>query len=392
MENLIAGVAKRDITPEPGVYLGGYFDRTKASVGVHDPLFARALYLSDGKEDVLFIGTDQLCLSNAIKEGYLDAIREEIERKTGVKQDNIIIFSTHTHGAPDLLGIFGFNEKNLKYFEKLQSEIVNVATEAYLNKKEAKIFWNKGKSKIGINRRNPISGLIDEELITIKITSLNNEAIALLVNYACHGVVLGPDNLQITADWIGFLETKLEETYNCVTIFLPGTSGNINPRTEDTIEKMKSGGDVYDRTGGTFEEMEKFGTSAVEETKRTLTNMLQVEDQKIVNKVENVEVTIENEAIQKIVGKSKVRTKVTATRIGNLVILGIPGEAFVEYGLEFKSFKKYVVIPLTLANDYIGYLPTEEAFKEGGYEPGVSVGPIGVKAVINAARELLKSF
>jgi len=388
----LAGAAKKDVTPEIGVQLGGYFNRNMPSIGIHDRLFTRAVYLSDKREQIIIIGNDQLCLSNAIKEGYLDAIREEIERKTGVKQDNIIIFSTHTHGAPDPLGIFGFNEKNLKYFEKLQSEIVNVATEAYLNKKEAKIFWNEGKSKIGINRRNPISGPIDEELITIKITSLNDEAIALLVNYACHGVVLGPDNLQITADWIGFLETKLEEMYNCVTIFLPGASGNINPRTEDTIEKMKSGGDVYDRTGGTFEEMEKFGSSAVEETKRILTNMLQVEDQKIVNKVENVEVKIENEAIQKIVGKSKVRTKVTATRIGNLVIIGIPGEAFVEYGLEFKSLKKYVVIPLTLANDYIGYLPTEEAFKEGGYEPSVSVGLNGVKAVINTARELLMSL
>jgi len=392
MNKFIAGAAKRDVTPEVGVQLGGYFNRTLPSIGVHDKLFSRAVYLSDDEEQIMIIGNDQLCLSNVVTEGYLDEIRRNIEAKTRIKQDNIIIFSTHTHGAPDSLGIFGYSEKNKKYFQRLQSEIVEVAIEAYLKRKEAKIFWAKGSSKIGINRRNPISGPTDEELVTIKISSIYNNTVALLINYACHGVVLGPDNLLITADWIGYLENNLEKKYETTTMFLPGASGNINPRTNDTLEKIRNGKDVYDRTGGTFEEMERFGTIAVEDVQKILSKATQIQEPKIENKVERVKVKIENKTISNMIGKNEVITRVSATRVGNIVIVGLPGEAFVEYGLKLKSFTRYVVVPLTLANDYIGYLPTEEAFREGGYEPSVSVGLEGTKDIISAAEKLVKSF
>ncbi|MGB9896194.1 MAG: hypothetical protein ACPLN2_09885, partial [Thermoproteota archaeon] len=230
------------------------------------------------------------------------------------------------------------------------------------------------------------------ELITIKVSSLYDETIALLINYACHGVVLGPDNLLITADWIGYLEDELEKKYITTVMFLPGASGNINPRTNDTLEKIRKGEDVYDRTGGTFEEMERFGAIAVENVQKTLSKVTQIHEPKIENRVERVKVKIENKTISNIVGKSEVTTKVSATRVGNVIVAGLPGEAFVEYGLKLKSLTKYVVVPLTLANDYIGYLPTEEAFREGGYEPSVSVGLEGTKEIISVVEKLVRSF
>jgi hypothetical protein len=93
-----------------------------------------------------------------------------------------------------------------------------------------------------------------------------------------------------------------------------------------------------------------------------------------------------------MIGKDEVITRVSATRVGNIVIVGLPGEAFVEYGLKLKSLTRYVVVLLTLANDYIGYLPTEEAFREGGYEPSVSVGLEGTRDIISATEKLVKSF
>jgi hypothetical protein len=175
-------------------------------------------------------------------------------------------------------------------------------------------------------------------------------------------------------------------------MFLPGASGNINPRTNDTLEKIRNGKDVYDRTGGTFEEMERFGTIAVEDVQKILSKATQIQEPKIENKVERVKVKIENKTISNMIGKNEVITRVSATRVGNIVIVGLPGEAFVEYGLKLKSFTRYVVVPLTLANDYIGYLPTEEAFREGGYEPSVSVGLEGTRDIISAAEKLVKSF
>ena len=63
-----------------------------------------------------------------------------------------------------------------------------------------------------------------------------------------------------------------------------------------------------------------------------------------------------------------------ALRVGNLAIVGVPGEAFCELGMQIKkaSPAKHTVV-IELANDCIGYLPTAEAFKEGGYETSTGV-------------------
>jgi hypothetical protein len=63
--------------------------------------------------------------------------------------------------------------------------------------------------------------------------------------------------------------------------------------------------------------------------------------------------------------------KISALRLGQLVLLFIPGELFVEIGLAVKA---NAPCPLTFlvgyAEDYIGYIPTDSAFEEGGYELG----------------------
>ena len=56
-------------------------------------------------------------------------------------------------------------------------------------------------------------------------------------------------------------------------------------------------------------------------------------------------------------------------RIGDAVLVGLPGEVYVEYGLKIKhAFPDHRIIVVGLANDEIGYVPTPEAFEEGWYE------------------------
>jgi hypothetical protein len=56
-------------------------------------------------------------------------------------------------------------------------------------------------------------------------------------------------------------------------------------------------------------------------------------------------------------------------RIGDFQLVAIPGEVFVEFGLTIKeaSPTPHTAI-VSLANDYVGYMPTAEAFSQGGYE------------------------
>jgi hypothetical protein len=63
------------------------------------------------------------------------------------------------------------------------------------------------------------------------------------------------------------------------------------------------------------------------------------------------------------------RAEVMALRVGSLAVVGLPGEVFCEFGLEIqRRCPAGQVLVVELANDAIGYLPTPEAFEQGGYE------------------------
>ena len=63
-------------------------------------------------------------------------------------------------------------------------------------------------------------------------------------------------------------------------------------------------------------------------------------------------------------------TEVQALRVGPLAIATNGAEYFCEYGLRIKQCSP--VKPtwfVGYANDYLGYVPTAQAFAAGGYEP-----------------------
>ncbi len=63
------------------------------------------------------------------------------------------------------------------------------------------------------------------------------------------------------------------------------------------------------------------------------------------------------------------QTPIMGLRLGDLGIVGLPGEIFVEYGLQIKSRSPFArTMSIELANDYIGYCPTDLALAEGSYE------------------------
>jgi hypothetical protein len=95
-----------------------------------------------------------------------------------------------------------------------------------------------------------------------------------------------------------------------------------------------------------------------------------------------------------------IRAEVQAIRIGGIALVGLPGEFFVEFGLEIKKrspaalFEKTFVVGL--ANGSVGYVPTKEAFAQGGYEPtpwrfsrlAPEAGRMCVESAVNQLRNL----
>ena len=90
-------------------------------------------------------------------------------------------------------------------------------------------------------------------------------------------------------------------------------------------------------------------------------------------------------------GPQEVPTWVQALRVGDLALVGVPGEFFVELGLAIKQGSPFgQTMVLELANDCVGYIPTRRAFEEGAYEPESSPYVPGFgEAIVDSALDLL---
>jgi hypothetical protein len=68
-------------------------------------------------------------------------------------------------------------------------------------------------------------------------------------------------------------------------------------------------------------------------------------------------------------GRTEVEAELHGIRIGDAALVGFAGEPFSELGAQVKARSPF---PHTLfsgyTNDYLGYLPTAEAYPAGGYE------------------------
>jgi len=50
---------------------------------------------------------------------------------------------------------------------------------------------------------------LDPTLRVLRVSDATGKVRAVGVNYACHGVNLGPDNLELSADWPGYMRLEM---------------------------------------------------------------------------------------------------------------------------------------------------------------------------------------
>jgi hypothetical protein len=102
VKKMQCGVSKVEITPrrEFGeIYIAGYATMEAPIVnGVHDPIHARTLVLSDGKERIILISIEVV----GLLQDEINKIKNDLIG-LGFKKSRIFVFSTHTHAGPDTM-------------------------------------------------------------------------------------------------------------------------------------------------------------------------------------------------------------------------------------------------------------------------------------------------
>jgi neutral ceramidase len=403
---LLAGAARRIITPPTGIFLIGYGDRSKGNVGVHDDLTATALVITDGKTRVAIVALDLL----TINEFVVDRVRSRLA------PTEVLLCCSHTHSGPIAFADERSPHKNQEYINSLVNQIVEAVNEAGTNIQPAWLEYSCGEAAVGINRRekmpdghmeigrNP-NGPRDPSIQVISLLTEDGR-LATLVNYACHGTVLGPDNLLVSADWIGVMRSSVEKDLGGLALFLQGAAANINPDMywEDVraFEKvLEQGHDVGEAVlSAIYSRSEKMRAAPIvlERATAWLPTETQVESPEppksygrpllALAKLPGFMAVFADALLnQRYPWKSVIEARedywsvpmrINALRIGDLALITFAAETFTEIGMKVKSASPAMhTLFASISDGCISYLHTEESHPEGGYE--VDVAPLAYR-------------
>lgn len=430
-EALLAGFAVQAIKPPLGVAMAGFAARKGGSIGTHDELSVHAMVLKSGPKCAVVVSMDLV----EAPDDLVERVRKRVSAATDIPEGAILIGATHTHSGPLVSGRFGATEESA-VIDQIEEATVNAILSAreYLKPVRIKVDSNTVLD-VAKNRRS-LEPSPDPEVNFVGFYS-EEVLVGCLVNFPLHATVLGAENRLLTADYPGYLRNTIQKAHpDCCTLFLNGAAGDINIGYSADASAL---GEVFDFR--TFEKAAevggKLGAAVVEglaiaEWAKDVT--LEVRNSKVslslkkLPSVAELNGEIERKAgvaerlrsqgtdgtavakaeITKIYleclrdsmlrrgidGHKELAMPIQAIRVGPAVLVGIPGELFVELGLRIKQSRQDLrVFVAGYANGSWGYLPTAEAFKLGGYEVETSVFDENMgKALVDGASELVALF
>lgn len=393
------GFGKQNITPTHPLPMWGYGARHDAlSTGVRDPLYAKAVVIEAGKDRLAIVGLD---LGRAPPSDSINRIREEVREAYQV--ETILLCGSHTHHGPvlelrDRVGEGKDKFDNaVQYAGELDSKIVQAIGAAVNNLQDAKIGWGAKQIQMNRNRHSKLSPqTTDPELGIIRLDTLNDQPIAILVNYAAHATMLDSKDLRYSADWPGQLMNSVEEQLKTNCIFLQGAAGDLSVRTEETTRTIETFGaklasEVIELNHNLKTEIPSRPSIRVKETQFEFSTRLPLREpltQLAFRQAffpELVSAMLAQEAVD-----DKIRPEMTTLLLNReLALVAASGEFFSQHANSLKQRSRAdETFFIGYCNGHHMYFPTIEGAAEGGYgaDPTVSWVELGAgERMINQA-------
>ena len=433
------GIASEVITPALGCQLAGFDARKGVAQRVHDDLHALALVLDDGTTKIALISVEVLAVSLP----FAERVRAAIEERTGIPAPNVVIAATHTHCGPVTINHF-FNQGqplDQSYLDRLAAGIVSSVEKAFAGRQPRRLRSGMAPVEgVGVNRRTADGKPVDPLAGLLLVEELDGTPAALAVNYPCHPTVLGPNTLEITADFPFFTARQLRRRLgpDVHILYFNGAEGDVSMGHNSglsavgviapfrTFEKAEEVGirladaviaglrDLTDeqprlaiQTRWASLPLKRYAPladmtarrKAAAEAMRQADNsgrldegVLRARQRSLYSRIEEYYALLYEETAGE--EPKALRTELTALRVGQTALLSFPGELFVSIGLEIRArsgFPRTMI--LGLANGYVGYVPTAEANEAAGYEVVASrVTSDASDILVASALELLDSL
>jgi hypothetical protein len=416
------GAAEIDITPDFGVELSGFAAREQPASGVLDSLFARAVYLQQGDEKLIWVACDVV----ALPADLVDAVRSWATERLGLEPRQVLLCATHTHNAPATIALNAAGKQSERYVRFLRFHIESVMQEAMRKTRPCRIVSGSVGCTMGADRRKTASAHVDSNLWTLAFLAKSGDYVAAIVNYPMHPVALGHVERRIAPDWCGAAAATVSKSLagHPITLITNGAAGNINPPALNAPpEKVRRMGDVIGRFALRClgdKEPAVDATLAVKSIRVALP-LEALDDEGIDRAAEaffgrsppddqwaalraGVAATW-SEAMKRAIrsgggGGRSVPIEIQAARIGDVRVVAVNGELFSRFTEMLRKRTTANLFVVGYANAAFGYIPAKQAYAEGGYEVDEahffynSFRPAegGLELLVDRAAELIDSL
>jgi hypothetical protein len=403
------GVAVQDITPlgPDGRVLPirtrnwGAADWDVAE-GLHQPLSCRVIVFGDPP---LVLASLDLGWWRSPR--HEEAFRGEVLSLLSLPPERVILHLTHTHSGPSLdpdeEGLPGGTEAR-EYLQRLPSLVAGAVRRALESREDSLLDWGwagcrlarkrewlqDGRWVVGSGQEEP-----DENRVWVGRVSVKEKLVASLIHYACHPTTLHWGCRLLSPDYPGEARSVVEEETGAPCLFLQGCSADLGPGlgfTEDPRAAERNGRQVGFAALAALAGLPSPGVRSVPSQVVASGAPILLSRLEPVEPLCGVESTLIKVPAQEApcptdesgVGEAakeralRLRKRhdglpsdgfpVWVWKLGDTRIIGIPGEA--PSGLQTvlrRAFPKLAILPLNVANGWLGYLMPKEESRAGSY-------------------------
>ncbi len=384
------GAAHATINPEPGTYLAGY-GRDRAATGQWDDLYVKAVYVADGDTALAIVTLDSIGLTRP----DILLIQEAAARAVpGLPASHVVVTSTHTHAAPDVVGLWGkylwSSGRDAVYMRTLTNSTMQAIAAAHAAARSAQVRLASARTPLPWVQNLSEPELLDQTLSVLQFVDAHGDSIATLTNYACHPTVLGPANTHSSADYLSAFYSTLAGAMPGEHLFLQGAIGGwVQPLQGDR----------------SIQRAAEVGESLGQASLQLLARVQPAPFTPLAFRSAEFDVPLENWAFRLLMWlgvldrptfDGAMRTSAAVFTIGSARFATHPGETSPHYALETRRLldAEHTFV-MGLAQDAMGYILKPEyfadqaAYPHGEYLISVSAGEAAGPRLMQTLSELL---
>jgi hypothetical protein len=379
-DTLAAGVARVDITPAAGLELIGYPSSGRTATGTRDPLFARILVLTCGASRFGLVDLDLVGV-------FGPDLLAQLRQATRADVSDLVVVAIHTHSGPNpgwspTPGESAWESAAIGKIAGAIHEAAGAVVPVKLGIGYGVAFL--GHNRLRIERDGSVNwyekdwsgaptGPVDPTVAVLRLDRLDGSPLAVLVNYACHPVIYGPDSRLYSADFPGVTTGVVERALagSPLCFYLQGGAGNINP--DHAVSNLQQGAVEFCRQAGTELGQVASDIARQIQTSASADPSLQVAQDTLTlgprwDYKQWLASDPGNPAIARRAKDTSYSLPLTTVLINRQIALAIlPGEPFVDFQMQWRArCPAHDCLMLGYAGGF-GYFPTIRAAAWGGY-------------------------